>query len=386
MNNKLIIAAAGSGKTTLLVNEAISRNPDHILITTFTEANEREIRNRIISIKGYMPSNIIVQTWFSFLLQHGVRPFQSAMNDEIHCADIGFYLTSKKSGQKLDASGNPIIFKRKPIYWGEKDFIKHYFTNSFKIYSDKISKFVCSTDKVTKGAVISRVSRLFKHIYIDEVQDLAGYDLDIIKLLFKSDSSVTLVGDPRQVTYLTHHSTKYGKYSDGNIKTFVENELGKRISCEIDTTTLAASHRNNQKICDYSGKLYPSLPSPNSCNCDTCKLDIEHSGVYIIKPSLVEVYLKKYNPLQLRWSSSTKTNPNYEVQNFGESKGLTADRVLIYPTETMKEWIKNNNHKLKNEVRAKLYVGITRARASSTIIMDYDESDQFDGIEIYTGG
>ncbi|WP_164831619.1 hypothetical protein [Salinivibrio socompensis] len=52
----------------------------------------------------------------------------------------------------------------------------------------------------------------------------------------------------------------------------------------------------------------------------------------------------------------------------------------------MKEWIKNNNHKLKNEVRAKLYVGITRARASSTIIMDYDENDQFDGIEIYTGG
>ncbi len=100
------------------------------------------------------------------------------------------------------------FFKRKPIYWGEKDFIKHYFTNSFKIYSDKISKFVCSTDKVTKGAVISRVSRLFKHIYIDEVQDLAGYDLDIIKLLFKSDSLVTLVGDPRQVTYLTHHSKK----------------------------------------------------------------------------------------------------------------------------------------------------------------------------------
>uniref|UniRef100_UPI0013E3D325 UvrD-helicase domain-containing protein n=1 Tax=Salinivibrio socompensis TaxID=1510206 RepID=UPI0013E3D325 len=132
--------------------------------------------------------------------------------------------------------------------------------------------------KVTKGAVISRVSRLFKHIYIDEVQDLAGYDLDIIKLLLKSDSLVTLVGDPRQVTYLTHHSKKYGKYADGNIKKFVENELGKRISCEIDTTTLAASHRNNQKICDYSGKLYPSLPSPNSCNCDTCKLDVEHLG------------------------------------------------------------------------------------------------------------
>ena len=51
--------------------------------------------------------------------------------------------------------------------------------------------------------------KAYQYICIDEIQDLAGYDLEIIKLLFESSSSVLLVGDPRQVTYLTNHSQKH---------------------------------------------------------------------------------------------------------------------------------------------------------------------------------
>jgi len=44
--NRLIIAAAGSGKTTFLVEEALQKpKNDSVLITTYTEANEAEIRN-----------------------------------------------------------------------------------------------------------------------------------------------------------------------------------------------------------------------------------------------------------------------------------------------------------------------------------------------------
>lgn len=382
-NNKLIIAAAGSGKTTYLVDQALSINGDKVLITTFTEVNEREIRNRIIASKGYMPSNITVKTWFSFLLQHGVRPYQSALNDSIHENDLGFFLTSKKSGQKLDKNGKPITNNLGiPLFWGEKDFLKYYFTHSQKIYSDKISKFVFNLDKKTGGEVLSRISRIYKHIYIDEVQDLAGFDLEIIKLLFKSNSSIFLVGDPRQVTYLTHHSAKYGKYAGGGIKQFVENELGKRIVCDVDEATLSASHRNNQLICDYSAKLYPDYAIPTACKCGNCRRDEEHIGVFFIKPSQVGQYLKLYNPIQLRWSSASKTNPSYEVYNLGESKGATMDRVLIYPTKTMKDWIKDNNYNLKNEARAKFYVGLTRSQLSSAIVMDYDEGEQFDGVTL----
>lgn len=385
-NNKLIIAAAGSGKTTFLVTQALAVDSEAVLITTFTEANEQEIRNQIVAKKGCIPGNITVRTWFSFLLQHGVRPYQSVLNTQIHELDVGFYLTSEKSGQKFDAAGNPIRQKGSPTYWGESNFLKCYFTNSFKIYSDKISKFVCGADNASNGEVISRVSRIYKHIYIDEVQDLAGYDLDIVKLLFKSNSSVVLVGDPRQVTYQTHYSTKYGKYADGQIKAFVENELGKKIGCAIDEVTLSVSHRNNQLICDYSARLYSDLPVPVACECDECRVADEHIGVFIIKPSQVEQYLKTYNPVQLRWSASSKVHPDYAVQNFGESKGATMDRVLIYATKPMANWIKNNGSTLKSESRSKFYVGLTRARLSSSIVMDYQDGANFEGVTIFTLG
>jgi superfamily I DNA/RNA helicase len=36
------------------------------------------------------------------------------------------------------------------------------------------------------GAVIHRLENIYNYIYIDEVQDLSGYDLDLIELLFRS--------------------------------------------------------------------------------------------------------------------------------------------------------------------------------------------------------
>lgn len=380
-----MVAVAGSGKTTYLVNKACEINGESVLITTYTEANESEIKKIIIKKKGYIPSNITIQTWFSFLLQHGVRPYQSVLNESIHNENIGFILKSEKSGKKLDSQGNPITFNGSPIYWGEKDFKKHYFTENLKIYSDKLSKFVFHCNEQSKGQVIDRIERMFSHIFVDEVQDLAGYDLELIKLFFKSNSSVLLVGDPRQVTYLTNNSAKFEKYSDGQIKNFVKNELGKIIQCDVDEVTLNASHRNNQLICNYSAKLYSSFPIPSACTCKECRDNpTDHEGVFLIKPSDVGKYLSAYNPIQLRWSILTRCNPNFQAMNFGESKGLSFDRVLIFPTNNMMEWVQDNNSELKGEARAKLYVGITRARRSVAIVVDYDTDNLFDGIEKYS--
>lgn len=48
MNNKLIIAAAGSGKTTYLVESALKED-ESILILTYTNANEQEIKKSFLS-------------------------------------------------------------------------------------------------------------------------------------------------------------------------------------------------------------------------------------------------------------------------------------------------------------------------------------------------
>jgi DNA helicase-2/ATP-dependent DNA helicase PcrA len=383
-DNTLIIAAAGSGKTTDLVKRALRIKSERVLITTYTEANEAEIAKHITGRKGYIPANIKIQTWFSFLLQHGVRPFQSAMGHSIHDRDIGFYLTSKKSGQKTDDRGRSITVNGKPIYWGEKDFERFYFTRSWRIYSDKIAKFVVECNKRTGGDVVNRLVRIFDHVFVDEVQDLAGYDLEVLKLLFRTDSTVLLVGDPRQVTYLTHRSSKYKKYSDGRIGAFVRNELGRKVTCRVDETTLTRSHRNNQAICDLSSKLYPHLPASMPCTCAGCRpRKTDHEGVFWIAKENVDDYLVHFQPTQLRWSSKIKCSGRCSVVNFGESKGLSFDRVLIYPTADMEQWVRNNEHDLKNETRAKLYVGLTRARRSAAILLNSAEGDDPDGIPRY---
>ena len=372
--NKLIIAAAGSGKTTYLVKEALAIKDENVLITTFTEANEEEIRKKILKIKKYIPKNIAIQTWFSFLLQHGVRPYQGVMDDELSQRKIGFFLADNGSTTSYKGQNG------KTYSWSkEKNFYQYYFTSkaSLKICSDTIADFILCCNQKTNQEVISRISRIFPNIFIDEIQDLAGWELEILKLLFESSANILLVGDPRQVTYLTHHSSKYKKYKDGKIDDFIKNECKKDI-CEIDPTTLKNTHRNNKKICELSSKLFPDFEKCEPCDCKECRsYNVEHEGVFLVKSQDVEEYCKKFNPTILKWSGSLP--PEW---NFGKSKGLTFPRVLIYPTKSkngMTDWLKNDKTDLNSETRCKFYVAITRARYSVGIVCDEDL--KIDGIE-----
>ncbi len=353
MKNKLLIASAGAGKTTLLVKEALTCL-NSVLITTFTEENEKEIRKKFIKLNnGVIPSNVTIQTWFSFLIEHGVKPYQGKLTSK---KINGLLLVNEKSGLK---------FKGKfPVYYSEDIIDKHYFTSDYRIYSDKISKFAVKCNEKSNEYVVERISALFQNIFIDEVQDMAGYDLEFVKLLFKTDSMIRLAGDPRQVTYHTHFSSKYKKYFEGKIQDFIINECPK-IECHIDTDTLKGSWRNNQAICDFANKLFPEYPQSESLQEETT----EHDGVFFVAEKDVEQYLIKYSPLQLRYDRKTiKINPNYEVKNFGESKGATYDRVLIYPTKRMLDWILKDEEINSFEIRCKFYVATTRAKFSVAIV------------------
>ena len=75
--NRFLIAAAGAGKTTKIVRDALSQQ-EGVLLVTFTDINRGEIMEKVIKEKGCIPSNITITTWFSFLIQHGVKPYQSS--------------------------------------------------------------------------------------------------------------------------------------------------------------------------------------------------------------------------------------------------------------------------------------------------------------------
>lgn len=362
--NKLIIAGAGAGKTTFLVEEAFKTN-EEVLITTFTESNEKEIRKKFIDKCSFIPNNVTIKTWFSMLIQHGVKPYQSYLFDK---KITGMLLVDKQSGLKY--SGGKF-----PVYYREEEIEKHYFSKSYKIYSDKLSKFVMKCNEKSKNAIFDRIDNIYKYIFIDEVQDLAGYDLEIIQQFFKINSNIILVGDPRQTTYKTHHERLNGKYKDGKVKNYLEDKC-KKIDYIIDENTLNCTYRNNKHICDFSSKLYPEYKKLESKQNEVK----EHLGVFFIKKKDIDLYLKQYSPMQLRDSRITKTNESYQAMNIGESKGLGFDRVLIYPTKPFLNWILDSNFNLKPASRSKLYVAITRAKYSVGIVYDYDNFSEIDNI------
>ena len=74
--------------------------------------------------------------------------------------------------------------------------------------------------------------------------------------------------------------------------------------------------------------------------------------------------------MQLRDKITVTVNPNYLAINFGVSKGLTFNRVLIYPTDTMMKWLIDRSFKLADISRSKLYVALTRARHSVGIVIN----------------
>lgn len=94
-------------------------------------------------------------------------------------------------------------------------------------------------------------------------------------------------------------------------------------------------------------------------------------------------YLEKYLPMQLRDKVNVPVDDRFPSMNFGNSKGLTFPRVLIYPTKPMMEWAKNNQSDLASQSRSKLYVAVTRAKYSVALVYDYNEKINCVGISNY---
>jgi superfamily I DNA/RNA helicase len=375
--NKLVIAAAGSGKTTYLVRQALAAGPKRVLITTYTESNEEEIRRKFFQIHGSVPGNITIQTWFSLLIEHGVKPFQGRLFD---WNVGGMILVSTRSGLRgKDRQG-------RPTFWGEGDFRRCYFDKRDRIYSDKLSKLVIRCNEASEGAVIERLTRIFPHIFVDEVQDLAGHDLDILLALFRSPATVVMVGDPRQVTYVTHHEARLKKYRDGRIADFVQTELPKKVACEIDVTSLVTSHRNSPAICELSSKLYPAMVPTGACDCVGCRQAApEDSGLHIVRRKDLPRYLEAARPVQLRWGSNVRVvSPDLPVLTFGRSKGLGFDSIVIYPTKDMVEWLRDPTYALRSETRAKFYVALTRARHTVAVVFDLPGGDEIPGFNLFS--
>ncbi len=187
-----------------------------------------------------------------------------------------------------------------------------------------------------------------------------------------------MVGDPRQVTYHTHEEAKNKKYNDGKIEQFIYDKC-KDTAVQIDKTSLKTTHRNCRCICSFANSIFSNY---EPCDADE-KCSTGHDGVFFVRPADVGEYLGRYHPTQLRDRKTGSVNLLYPVYNFGESKGLTFSRVLIYPTKPIVDWIVDNSSKFVFQSRSKFYVAVTRAEYSVAIVYDYTNKPCISGIQNY---
>lgn len=345
IKNKVVVASAGSRKTTQIVEAAIKLNGKRILLTTYTNENLDQIRDFLTARCGCIPPHITLLSWYGFLLQDGIRPYQTFVTSENRRAN-SILFEELKDWQRYVARANADTY---------------YLTKGNDVYRDRVSDLVCTCDDASKGLVVKRLERVYDAIFIDEVQDMAGYDLTLLEKLFRSSIAVTAVGDPRQGTFSTNNSAKNKQFKrSGMIDWIIQLQKGGL----IEVSEKNECYRCNQAICDFADKLFPEFKKTKSFNNEVSG----HDGIFRVPRGKVPEYVGTHKPAVLRWNRSTDTMQLPAI-NFGASKGRTYARVLIFPTKPMLVYLETNNVEKAGD-RSKFYVAVTRAKYSVAFVVE----------------
>jgi len=343
-SNKIIFASAGAGKTTKLVTEALAMRPRHVAIATFTLKNVEEIRRKIVELNGYVPKEITLYPWYTFVLHELVRPYQGHVH-EIRVAGVHF------------AKGATRTYVRKT------DVARYFCNASNDAYSDRLGEFGLLCEATSGGKVMRRLADMYAHIFVDEVQDLAAFDIDVLELLLRSPVGVSCVGDIRQSTFRTSYAPKNKKFCG---RGFLLKVDAWRKAGLCDVTFMAESRRCVQAICDVADLIFPDLPKARSRN----ERHTSHDGVFAVRGSDVDEYCRRHAPQVLRLNR--RFGGDLPAENFGMVKGLGFERVLIVPYKGITKWLSTGDMQHVAGSADEVYVGITRAYQSVAFIHDGD--------------
>lgn len=333
MDKRVIFAVAGSGKTTHLVSELDLKM--RVLLITYTENNCAEIRRRVIAKFGYLPENITVCTYFTFLNSFCYRPLLLA-----------------------DLKTNGISFDRPSEYSTTQKLTSRarYVTAGGRIYHARMAKVLDARGCITE--LQRRIERYYDKVFVDEVQDFGGHDFTLLKQIIQANVEILLVGDFYQHTYSTSTDGNVNKGLHDSYERFQESLRCAGLT--VDTESLVKSHRCSTSVCTFirdqiNVDIHPALERISKVSIvEDCATAYElYSDAKTVKLFFKEHYLY----------------PCYS-QTWGASKGQDHYQdVCVVLNAT--SWKKYGNHDLSDLAalsRNKLYVACSRARGDLYIL------------------
>lgn len=342
----LNLAVAGSRKTQSIVDSCKAEPKDKkILILTYTTANQSELRSRLKDAIGEH-SNIQVDGWFSFLISNFVKPYLPYLFSDTRVRGFDFDSPPRR-GVSLTA--------------------KHrYFNQNGSVLKVHLPQLAHRVSEASGGQPLMRLSQLYDKIFIDEVQDLCGYDLEILELLIKSGINLHMVGDVRQAILATNErEQKNSPYMYMQIwHWFKDRETKGLLSIQQNSTTW----RCRQEIADFADSLFDTSWGFSATTSNNSTVS-GHDGIFIVKPQDVPAYISAYDPFFLRHSANSGRGLPYNFTNIGLSKGLTRKRILILPTQAFKDFVVSGQV-LSDKQASLLYVAVTRAEQSVAFVID----------------
>ena len=332
MDKTLILAVAGAGKTTEIINNI--KKDDKTLIITYTENNYNILKNNIIKKFKGIPDNIKIYTYFTFLYRFCFLPLKK-----------GF----KVKG--LDFNSNP------NKYIKAKDINYYYNRVSKKMYHNRLAK-ICSDYFIDD--IIKRIEKYFNFIYIDEIQDFASHDFNLLLNLIKTNCNILLVGDFYQHTFDTSR--------DGNVNSNLYNDYDNYINkiknsdsnIKVDTINFLKSKRCSKQVCEFITE-YLKIKIESYNNHDSIIREIDDENT-------IEKIANDDNIVKLFYQNSKKYDMKNK-DNWGNSKGNTyINTCVVLNKNSYEKYKKHKLNELPSSTKNKLYVALSRATNDVYII------------------
>ncbi|MEM9357948.1 MAG: DNA helicase UvrD [Pseudomonadota bacterium] len=334
MDKQLVCAVAGSGKTTLLVSQIESAG--RCLVISYTRENVRSIEASLLKKYGRIPKNVYLTTYFSFLYRFCYRPF--------------FHYTMRDKS---------FTWKLPPFERGgpKKSCSRHYLTSNRYLYANRVAKLIIENEMLPK--LTARLEKYFDDFFIDEIQDFAARDFDLVLGLSEAAVNTTFVGDYYQHTFDT---SRDGPIRKNLHKKGLESYLHefRNTDLAVDTSSLSKSYRCGPAICSFISK----------------QLDIQIES-HRDDESKVEVISCSEKAAAL-FDDDTKVklfyDEHYKYQcfsnNWGKCKGLNnyVDVCVVLNKKCSKLFADGKLAELPDSTKNKLYVACSRAKGDLYIL------------------
>lgn len=320
MDKKLILAVAGSGKTYHIVQKL--NKEKRFLLITFTINGTANLKREVIDKFGFVPKNITIKNYFSFLYTFCYKPFFS---DEIGAKGISW----KYPKNVYDNS---------------------YLTKNKYLYHNRISKILI--DKKMTSELNERLNKYYDYLLVDEIQDFGGNDFNLLIEIAKASINVLFVGDFFQHTFSTSRDKKTNQSLHSNINTY--KKRFSKIGMVSDEVTLTKSRRCSKSTCDFiREKLGIQIFSTTETTTE-CKLVVNQSEVDKIMEnnSITKLFYQKHYAYQCK------------SDNWGASKGLGFQNVCVIINNEVEKFFKANSiFNFKSGLtKNKFYVACSRSK------------------------